>query len=194
MADLKATQMSVKHDWETPRWLLMEVQRWIGGSFDLDAASSADNAVTKVFFTKDDDALSKDWVSEALKVRREQIYKDPIIWCNPPYGRQIGEWVKKAYEVSRAGATVALLIPARTDTRYWHDYAFKASEWLLIKGRLHFKNHGEPSISGAPFPSVVLIFRHRSMHEMPKVYTLKRPPPEKKEKTNDGHAVRHKGA
>lgn len=77
------------------------------------------------------------------------------MFCNPPYGRQIGKWVKKCWEESRKPDTLCvMLIPARTDTGYFHDYIYKqAREIRFIRGRLHF-NEGGP----APFPSMVVIF------------------------------------
>ena len=76
---------------------------------------------------------------------------------NPPYGRGIKEWIKKAYEESRKeDTTVVMLIPARTDTRYWHDYVMKANDLYFVKGRLKFGN-GENS---APFPSAVVVFEN----------------------------------
>ena len=78
------------------------------------------------------------------------------VFCNPPYGRAIGEWVKKAWEESRQPETiVVLLIPARTDTRYFHDYILHRSEIRFVPGRLKFGN----SSNSAPFPSMVVIFR-----------------------------------
>ena len=73
---------------------------------------------------------------------------------NPPYGRSIGQWVSKAYEASQTGATVVCLLPARTDTRWWHTYAMKG-EIRFIKGRLKFGN----AKANAPFPSALVIFR-----------------------------------
>jgi len=73
---------------------------------------------------------------------------------NPPYGRVIGDWMRKAYEESRKGATVVCLVPARTDTRWWHDYAMKG-EIRFIKGRLKFGN----ATVNAPFPNAVVVFR-----------------------------------
>ena len=86
---------------------------------------------------------------------------------NPPYGRQIGEWVAKAWRESLSGSTVVCLIPARTDTRYWHDYVMHSAEVRFIRQRLHFDNarHRELKAAGkatahnAPFPSVVVVFR-----------------------------------
>jgi len=77
------------------------------------------------------------------------------VYCNPPYGRGIGDWLKKATETALA----VFLLPARTDTRWWHDYALRATEIRFIKGRLSFKrNDGKPS--RATFPSVVLVYRN----------------------------------
>lgn len=79
------------------------------------------------------------------------------MWCNPPYGRQLGEWMKKASESNPNGVTVCL-IPARTDTSYWHNYIFgKATEIRFIRGRLKFGNSGNP----APFPSAIVIYDNR---------------------------------
>lgn len=74
---------------------------------------------------------------------------------NPPYGKEIAKWMKKAYEESLKGATVVCLTFARTDTKWWHDYAMKAAEIRFIKGRVRF----EGADSSAPFPSVVIVFR-----------------------------------
>lgn len=76
-------------------------------------------------------------------------------FCNPPYGREIGKWVRKGYRESLLGTTVVMLLPARTDTRWWHDYVMKADEIRFIKGRLHFSGHK----NAAPFPSCVVVFR-----------------------------------
>lgn len=73
---------------------------------------------------------------------------------NPPYGREIGAWIKKAYQESLLGATVVCLVPARTDTRWWHDYVMKAKEIRFLRGRLKFGS----AINSAPFPSAVIIF------------------------------------
>jgi len=75
-------------------------------------------------------------------------------FVNPPYGRQIGQWISKGYEEARKGKQVVWLIPSRTDTRWWHDYIMKADEIRFIKGRLHFDERGP-----APFPSAVVVFR-----------------------------------
>ena len=76
---------------------------------------------------------------------------------NPPYGREIGKWVAKAYEEAAKGSTVVCLLPARTDTAWWHDYCMKG-EIRFLRGRVHFLVNGVRS-NAAPFPSAVVIFR-----------------------------------
>jgi site-specific DNA-methyltransferase (adenine-specific) len=76
-------------------------------------------------------------------------------WMNPPYGREIKAWMKKAYDSSRTGALVVCLVPARTDTAWWHDYATKAAEIRFIRGRLRFGD----AKHAAPFPSAVVVFQ-----------------------------------
>lgn len=82
------------------------------------------------------------------------------VFCNPPYGREIKAWVQKAWEESHKPNTiVVMLIPARTDTKYFHDYIMHRSEVRFVKGRLKFGD----STQGAPFPSMVVIFRAAAM-------------------------------
>ena len=79
------------------------------------------------------------------------------VYMNPPYGREITPWVKRAYEHSLTGAVVVCLLPSRTDTRWWHEYVMKARQIRFIKGRLHFNDHRNP----APFPSCIVVFEAR---------------------------------
>ncbi len=136
-----AAFMSTSEDWETPQEVFdfwnHEYQ------FDLDAAASHDNAKCALYFTKESDALSRPWVGR--------------VWLNPPYSHSIGKWIQKAYEeVEREHAeTVMCLIPARTDTSWWHDYVMKADHIWLIRGRLRFSG----SAVNAPFPSALVVFR-----------------------------------
>ncbi len=76
-------------------------------------------------------------------------------FVNPPYGREIPKWIKKGYEEWKKGKTVVMLIPSRTDTRYWHDYIMKATEIRFIKGRLKFDDQK----NSAPFPSAIVVFK-----------------------------------
>jgi hypothetical protein len=78
-------------------------------------------------------------------------WKGKRVYCNPPYGRHVGEWLRKAKEARLA----VYLLPSRTDTRWWHEYAMKAQEIRFLRGRLKFKGAKQ----GAPFPSVILVFR-----------------------------------
>ena len=112
-------------------------------NFTLDPCSDGNNNKCKRYFTKEDDGLVQDWSGES-------------VFMNPPYGRVIGDWIKKAYKESLKGATVVCLIPSRTDTKYWHEYVMKAEEIRFVKGRLKFGD----SSNSAPFPSAVVIFRN----------------------------------
>jgi phage N-6-adenine-methyltransferase len=109
-------------------------------NFDLDVCALPENAKCKKYFTPEIDGLKQEWTG--------------AVWCNPPYGRQIKHWIKKGYESSLKGAKVVMLIPARTDTTYWHDYVMKG-EIEFIRGRLKFGD----SKNSAPFPSAVVIFK-----------------------------------
>lgn len=127
--------------WATPDDLFAELHAEFG--FTLDVCALPSNAKCECYFTPEQDGLSQEWTG--------------VCWMNPPYGRHIGEWIGKALNSSQSGATVVCLIPARTDTRWWHDLVTKASEVRFIKGRIHFGNAATP----APFPSAVVIFRPR---------------------------------
>lgn len=109
-------------------------------NFTLDVCATDENAKCKNYITEDEDGLSKEWHGS--------------VWMNPPYGREIGAWMRKAYESSVGGATVVCLVPARTDTAWWHDYAMKG-EIDFIRGRLKFGN----AKNSAPFPSAVVVFK-----------------------------------
>ena len=78
-------------------------------------------------------------------------------FINPPYGRDIGKWIKKAYEENLNGKLCVLLIPSRTDARWWHDYIMKAHEIIFVKGRLKFGD----AKNSAPFPSVIVVYEGR---------------------------------
>ena len=107
-----------------------------------DPCASPVNAKCANFFTEAEDGLAKSW--EGFNS-----------FINPPYGRGIEKWIKKAYEESRKEETsVTMLIPARTDTKYWHQYIMKADEVYFVKGRLKFGD----SKNSAPFPSAVVVF------------------------------------
>ena len=81
-----------------------------------------------------------------------------IVFCNPPYGRDIIKWVKKCYDHFINGGVAIMLIPSRTDTKYFHEYIYKIAEVRFIRGRLKFGN----SKNSAPFPSMVVIFNNKN--------------------------------
>ena len=128
-------------EWTTPQDFFDKLN-WRFGPFDLDPCANCTTAKCANFFTEADDGLAKDWGGFTSFV-------------NPPYGRGIEAWIKKSYEESRKKDTrVVMLIPARTDTKYWHQYVMKADEVYFIKGRLKFGD----SDNSAPFPSAVVVF------------------------------------
>lgn len=136
---------SATDEWETPQDLFDELDREF--SFNLDVCATHNNAKCIWFFTRQDDGLKQDWTGTWTGA----------CWMNPPYGRKIINWVKKAYEESLQGSTVVCLLPARTDTKWFHDYC-KKGEIRFLKGRLYFMHNGKKT-DRAPFPSMVVIFR-----------------------------------
>ncbi len=126
-------------EWATPAWLFDALHAEFG--FTLDPCSTDANAKCPRHFTEADDGLRKYW-------------GDEVVFMNPPYGKTIGRWMRKAYESSKDGATVVCLIPSRTDTSWWHRYVMKG-EIRLLRGRLTFGGAENP----APFPSAIVVFR-----------------------------------
>ena len=110
--------------------------------FTLDACALPENAKCAKLYTPEDDGLHQPW--------------DGVVWCNPPYGRQIGKWVFTGLIASMLrGSTVVMLLPARTDTKWFHEWIYGKAEIRFVKGRLKFGG----SKNAAPFPSMVVIFR-----------------------------------
>ncbi len=131
---------SKSDEWATPNDFFEELNKEF--DFDLDPCCTEENKKCDNHFTIEDDGLSKNWGGKR-------------VFCNPPYS-QIGEWVKKSYyEGCKDNTVVVLLIPARTDTKYFHNYIYHRAEIRFIKGRLKFNNHK----NSAPFPSMLVIFR-----------------------------------
>lgn len=127
-------------EWETPQHFFDELHDEF--HFELDVCATQSNAKCSRFFSPEDDGLSKDWAPYTC-------------WCNPPYGRGIRKWIEKAQTEAMKGAVVVCLIPARTDTSYWHDFIFPYAEVRFLRGRLKFGQ----SKNSAPFPSAVVTFR-----------------------------------
>lgn len=137
---------SKNENWETPKSYFDELNQKYNFTFDL--AASDDDHKTPCYYTVSDDSLSKPW------------HELPgNLFLNPPYGRQLKLWIKKAYEESllKTDGSIVVLIPSRTDTSYWHDYIFGKANITFIRGRLKFELDG---ISGdaAPFPSALVVF------------------------------------
>jgi len=149
--DSKVLFSSKSMEWSTPRDFFRQLDKEFG--FNLDPCAQSHNALCSKFYTPEDDGLEQDWGGHTCFV-------------NPPYGRGIKEWVRKAYEEGQKDdTTVVMLIPARTDTQYWHNYIMNSDEIRLIKGRLKFGggNHS------APFPSAVVVFRGNPDEQPPKL-------------------------
>lgn len=111
----------------------------------LDVCADSQNTRCKLFYTKKEDGLKQEW--------------DKDFWMNPPYGRNIQHWIKKAYNSCvKYNVEGVMLLPARTDTKWFHDYIYNKSEIHFIKGRLKFGD----SKNSAPFPSILVIYRKRT--------------------------------
>lgn len=127
-------------DWATPIDLFTTLDNEF--HFTLDPCASAENHKCEKFFTKEQNGLAQDWSND-------------VVLCNPPYGRQIGKWVEKAYETSKLGGTVVMLIPARTDTKWFHEYILGKAQIMFVRGRIKFGN----AKYNAPFPCMIVVYR-----------------------------------
>lgn len=134
---------SKKQDWATPQDLFDNLNKEF--YFTLDPCADDQNHKCERYFTVEQDGLSQDWAEE-------------VVFCNPPYGREVSKWVKKCYDETHSGncKCAVMLLNARTDTRWFHEYIYphKADEIRFIKGRLSFGD----SKNRAPFPSMVVVF------------------------------------
>ncbi|HZQ11012.1 MAG TPA: DNA N-6-adenine-methyltransferase [Anaerolineae bacterium] len=124
------------YEWETPPEIFNPLDREFG--FTTDVAASDLNTKCKHYYTIREDGLKQEWRG--------------VCWMNPPYGQQLNLWMRKAYESALNGAVVVCLIPSRTDTRWWHEYAMRGII-RFIKGRIRFVGSPHP----APFPSSIII-------------------------------------
>jgi phage N-6-adenine-methyltransferase len=140
---------TVNQSWETPQWLFDKLDEEF--HFNIDLAADSHNTKVGLFIGKDEDALTKKW--------------NCVGWLNPPYGdsskNSLKVWVKKAYDESREnGGIIVMLIPARTNTKWWHDYCMTAGEVRFIEGRPKFKG----CTHGLPQPLAIVVFdRTRSI-------------------------------
>ena len=132
--------MSQTDEWATPRDFFATLDKEF--HFTLDPCATKENATCKKFYTRENDGLA-------------QCRDNERVFCNPPYGREIKKWVKKASEAS--GGLVVMLIPARTDTLYFHDYIYHQAMIRFLRGRLKFGD----SKNSAPFPSMLVIYARK---------------------------------
>ena len=122
--------------WSTPQKLFDVLnERW---HFTTDVCALPENAKCEHYYTPEQDGLKQEWKG--------------VCWCNPPYGREIGKWVEKAVK-----STVVMLLPARTDTGWFHDWCLPYGEITYIRGRLKFGG----ATNSAPFPSMVVVFKEK---------------------------------
>lgn len=126
-------------EWSTPQEFFDRLNDEF--HFTLDPCSTDENAKCKKHYTREQDGLSQDWTGET-------------VYCNPPYGREMPKWIQKCYEHYIGGGTVVMLIPARTDTKAFHEFINGKAEIRFIRGRLKFGN----SKNSAPFPSMVVVY------------------------------------
>ena len=145
-------------EWPTPLRFFNALDRRFG-PFTLDPCADPVNAKCTKFFTKEQDGLTQSWAGHK-------------VFVNPPYGRVMPGWIEKSYmESLDSGTSVVMLIPARTDTRYWHDFVMRSDEIHLVRGRLKFGK----SSNSAPFPSAVVVFRGRLKGKSsPALFTMRR--------------------
>lgn len=146
MARNKALFSGKFQEYITPKWLYKQLDDEF--HFTLDPCTTKRNPLgTPKFYTKKDDGLHKSW-------------RDEMVYCNPPYGKEVIDWVKHAdYSVDKAwypAKLVVMLLPARTDTKWFHDYIYKKHEIRFLRGRLKFEGVAKNT---APFPSMIVIFR-----------------------------------
>jgi site-specific DNA-methyltransferase (adenine-specific) len=144
---------SKSDEWATPQKLFDKLNS--SYNFTLDPCATAETAKCTKFYTQQDDGLSKSWANES-------------VFINPPYSNVAG-WVEKAYkENAENGATCVLLIPARTDTKWFHRYCMQADAIQFIKSRVKFEN-GSSKPNSAPFPSMIVVFDGKNNNTFPQV-------------------------
>lgn len=131
---------SNKMDWGTPQELFDKLNKKY--NFTIDVASNDQNYKCERHYTEKEDGLKQDWTNE-------------IVWCNPPYGREIYKWIEKA---SKSKCLSVFLIPARTDTKWFHEFIYEKDNvtYEFLKGRVKF----DGGVNSAPFPSMIVIFNN----------------------------------
>lgn len=135
-------------EWETPESLFQPLRKEF--NIVLDTCASESNTKCKAWIDRKMNSLVSNWYTMISTIRL-----DGAGWMNPPYGRGIDKWVRKAHEESLKGATIIALLPARTDTSWFHNYIHNKHEVRFLKGRIKFVD----AKSSAPFPSMIVIFK-----------------------------------
>ena len=148
MARLTKQFESAKTEWETPDEIYTPLHKEF--DFSLDVAASEDNTKCNIFFTEKHNALNRPWCG--------------VCWCNPPYGRALKDWVKKAVVETWNGVTTVMLIPVRSNTIWWHELCIPFAEIRFIKGRPKFGGADE----GLPWPLAIMIFRGKPKYNKKK--------------------------
>ena len=158
MGRLAPLMSSARHDWETPPVLFAALDAQF--HFTLDVCALPRNAKCARYFTPADDGLTRSWRGETC-------------WMNPPYGRAIGAWVARAHHETQhdENTCVVALLPARTDTRWWHEHVMAARDIYLLRGRLRFVG----AASSAPFPSAIAVWTGAGSAP-PRIRSLAGPP------------------
>lgn len=133
---------SATDEWETPQDLFDQLNAEF--HFTLDPCSTDQNAKCEKHYTREQDGLMQDWTGET-------------VWCNPPYGRDVWKWCRKCYEHFVGGGTAVMLVPSRTETKWFHEFVYGKAELRFVKGRLKFGG----AKYNAPFPSMIVIYRRR---------------------------------
>jgi site-specific DNA-methyltransferase (adenine-specific) len=133
----KAMLSSSSCEWTTPEHIFRQLDDEF--HFTLDPCSTHENAKCAKHYTQEDDGLAQDWTGET-------------VFCNPPYGREMPKWIEKC---AVEDATCVMLIPARTDTKAFHQWILGRAEIRFVKGRLRFGG----ARHNAPFASMIVIFR-----------------------------------
>jgi len=139
MADFDTRFQSKTVEWPTPSEVFDPLHREFG--FTLDVAATPENAKCDRFYTKEQDGLKQQW--------------DGVVWMNPPYGKDVPKWLQKAIDEAHRGVTSVCLIPARTNTVWFHELCLKQGEVRFVKGRPKFGDADH----GLPLPLAVVIYR-----------------------------------
>ncbi|NLH78418.1 MAG: hypothetical protein GX465_15410, partial [Acidobacteria bacterium] len=132
----------------TPEWIIRKLRNDIGGDFDLDPAATPGNAKAPLYYTEEDNGLVKHWDICNPSTT--------FVFCNPPYGREVGKWVRKAFRETDREVISYLLLKVSSDTDWWHDYVLRADEIRFIHHRVKYEGVSE---GPAPFPSCIVVFR-----------------------------------